>query len=368
MFLKNHKNNRYLKISLPNKKQSIFIGKNLSSSIINKISISNYSGFVIFCDSNIPNLYKNFISELKNKLKPATITLIQPIETNQSVGFLNSCLENCIKANLNRNSCIIAIGGGITGDTAGFLASIYMRGINMIFIPTTLMAQGDTIINKVAISHRLFKNIIGSFYSPEISICDTTFLQSLPEKEISLGLSEIIKHALIYSKTFTRYLTDTLSPSLSNLRTYDWNYIIYKSLKIKSKLVEKDPYDKKGIHKGLSYGHTFANAFEGLSDFNFRHGEAIALGMRISGEISYSMGILKKEDLEIQNYLLNATKLPLKFPGPINFNHIIKYLKKDKISTDGKINLVILEKIGKHKIIKNVNEGLVRKTLIKFLP
>lgn len=136
----------------------------MSSSIINKISISNYSGFVIFCDSNIPNLYKNFISELKNKLKPATITLIQPIETNQSVGFLNSCLENCIKANLNRNSCIIAIGGGITGDTAGFLASIYMRGINMIFIPTTLMAQGDTIINKVAISHRLFKNIIGSFY------------------------------------------------------------------------------------------------------------------------------------------------------------------------------------------------------------
>lgn len=306
--------------------------------------------------------------EIKNKLKPADIILVKPTEVNKSIEFLNLCLERCVKANLNRNGCLIAIGGGVVGDVTGFLASVYMMGIDMVFIPTTLMAQGDTIINKVAISYKLLKNVIGSFYFPRITVCDMDFLQSLPEKEIRLGLSEIIKHALISSQTFTKSLSDILSSSISSWKTYDWNYIVYESLKIKSKLVEKDPYDKLGSHKGLSYGHTFANVFEGLSDFNFRHGDAVGLGMRISGEISQSLGFLKKEDLELQNSLINSVELPLKFPHSVNPDQIIDYLKRDKISTNEQINLVVLEKIGKHKVVKNVDEKLIRKTLESFLP
>lgn len=230
------------------------------------------------------------------------------------------------------------------------------------------MAQGDTIINKVAISYKLLKNVIGSFYSPRITVCDIDFLQSLPEKEISLGLSEIIKHALISSQTFTKNLSDILSSSISGWKTCDWNYIVYESLKIKSKMVEKDPYDKLGVHKGLSYGHTFANAFEGLSDFNFRHGDAVGLGMRISGEVSQSLEFLRKEDLELQNSLINSAGLPLKLHHSVNLDQIIGYLKRDKISTNEQINLVVLEKIGKHKVAKNVDEKLIRKTLESFLP
>lgn len=368
MFLKNHKTGKHLRVSLPERKQDIFIGKDLSLWIIEKLASSNYSGFVVFCDYNIAYLYKDILSEIEDKLRPADIILVKPTEANKSIEFLNLSLERCAKANLNRNGCLIAIGGGIVGDVAGFLASVYMRGVDMVFMPTTLMAQGDTIINKVAISYKLLKNIVGSFYSPRITVCDTNFLQSLREKEISLGFSEIIKHALVSSQTFTKSISDILSSSISGWRNYDWDYIIYESLKIKGKLVEKNPYDKVGAHKALSYGHTFANAFEGLSDFNFRHGEAVALGMRISGDISRSLGILKNEDLKLQNSLISAAGLPLKFPHSVNTKEIINYLKRDKISTNEQISLVILKKIGKHEVIKNVDENLVRQTLNKFLP
>lgn len=367
MFLKNHKATRHLKISLPDKKQDIFVGTNFSSWIIEKIASSNYSSFVVFCDYNVAYLYRDFLSEVKTKLDPAGIILVKPTEANKSIEFLNVCLEKCIAAKLDRRGCLIAIGGGIVGDVAGFLASVYMRGIDMVFIPTTLMAQGDTIINKVAISYRLLKNIIGSFYSPRFTFCDTNFLKSLPEKEMSLGLSEIIKHALIASPKFVKNLSAMLSSVLHDQGNYDWGNIVYESLKIKGGLVAKDLFDKLGTHKGLSYGHTFANAFEGLSDFNFRHGEAVALGMRISGEVSNALGILKKTDLELQNSLIASAKLPLKFPHPASINQIVNLLKRDKISVNGRINLVVLRRIGKYEIVNDIDETIVRSTLSKFL-
>lgn len=161
-------------------------------------------------------------------------------------------------------------------------------------------------------------------------------------------------------------MSTTLSPSRDK-SSFDWRDIIYESLKIKGELVAKDPLDKTGAHKGLSYGHTFANALEGLSDFNFRHGEAVALGMCISGEISNSLGILNDEDLKSQNTLISSAKLPLKFPHSVSVDQIISLLKRDKISTDGRINLVILERIGNYKVAQGVDETIVRATLKKLL-
>jgi len=367
MFLKNYKRIKHLKISLPDKEQDIFIGTNFSSWMIEKIDLNNYSSFIVFCDHNVANLYQDFLLEIQTKLKPSEIILVKPTEANKSIEFLNGCLEKCTAAKLDRKGCLIAIGGGIVGDVAGFLASVYMRGIDMVSIPTTLMAQGDTIINKVAIGYKLLKNVIGSFYSPRLTFCDTDFLKSLPEKEISLGLSEIIKHALIASQKFVKSLSTKLSLVSIDQEMYDWTNIVYESLKIKGGLIEKDPFDRLGVHKGLSYGHTFANAFEGLSDFNFRHGEAVALGMRISGEISNALGVLSGTDLEVQNSLIDSAKLPLTFPYPADINQIINLLKRDKISINGRINLVVLKKVGKYEIVNDVDETVVRSALKKFL-
>lgn len=367
MFLKNHKTIKHLKIPLPDKGQDIFVGTDLSSWMIEKITSNNYSSFIVFCDYNVANLYSDFLLEIKTKLKPSEIILVKPTEANKSIEFLNECLEKCTAAKLDRKGCLIAIGGGIVGDVAGFLASVYMRGIDMVFIPTTLMAQGDTIINKVAISYKLLKNVIGSFYSPRFTFCDTGFLKLLPEKEISLGLSEIIKHALIASPKFANNLSMALPSTSSAREMYDWPNIVYESLKIKGGIVEKDPFDKLGSHKGLSYGHTFANAFEGLSDFNFRHGEAVALGMQVSGAVSNTLGILSRVDLELQNSLIASAKLPLKFPHSVDVDQVIDLLKRDKISVNGKINLVVLKKVGKYEIVNDVDETVIKATLKKFL-
>lgn len=221
MFLKNHKANRHLKISLPDKKQNIFVGTNFSSWIIEKIVSSNYSSTVVFCDYNIANIYGDFLSKVKTKLNPAEIILVKPTEANKSIEFLNICLEKCIAAKLDRNGCLIAIGGGIVGDVAGFLASVYMRGIDMVFIPTTLMAQGDTIINKVAISYRFLKNIIGSFYSPCFTFCDTRFLRSLSEKRDKSGLERNYKtRSYCFTKACKEFIINALSrtPRLGKLR------------------------------------------------------------------------------------------------------------------------------------------------------
>jgi 3-dehydroquinate synthetase len=160
---------------------------------------------------------------------------------------------------------------------------------------------------------------------------------------------------------------------MNNLTSYEspdfsWEPVIYESLKIKARFVKKDPYDEKDIQKGLSYGHTFANALEGLSEFDFRHGEAVALGMRISGSISYRLGMLSEKDFKLQEKLLDLARLPSKFPGYIHPDEIITYLKKDKISTDGLVSLIILEKIGKHRVIKKVNEDLIMSVLNTFEP
>ena len=364
MFLKKPQNSHYIKVRLPNQTQEIIIGSGLQDWSLKEISSRDYLHYIIFIDKNFANIYKEWFSKMKCVLRPTNVIFIESNEKSKSLKFLNSVLEKCFQTGLNRKSCIIAIGGGIVGDIAGFFASIYMRGIDFIFIPTTLMAQADTIIYKVAISHKLLKNIVGSFYSPVLTICNTDFLQTLPQREISLGLSEVIKHGLIDSLSFLRYLENNLYPELQNWKKYPWKEIVYKSLLIKSKFVVKDPFDKKGYHKGLSYGHTFANAFEELSKFNFRHGEAVSLGMYTSSLISLKLELLLKEEFARHKELLKRVQLPLSLPIKIKKEAIINLLRKDKICPDcNSLTIVILPKIGHFKVCKKIDPELIMTAL-----
>lgn len=363
MFLKNPPNSRRINVRLPDQRQDIIIGSGLKEWILEEISSKNYSNVIIFIDKNFTELYKDWFLQIKNVLLPNDVVFIEANEASKSLEFLNSTLERCFKANINRKSCIVAIGGGIVGDIAGFFASVYMRGIDFIFIPTTLMAQADTIIYKVAISYKFLKNIIGSFYSPVLTVCDTDFLQTLPKDEIALGLSEIIKHALIESSSFLKYLENNLSVGIVDWEKYPWKEIIYKSLVIKSKLVTKDPFDENKFHKGLSYGHTFANAFEGLSKFKFRHGESVSLGMHASALISRELDILSVDDFERQKKILQMVGLPIKFPDLINKEMLINLMQRDKICDGLGLTIVILEKIGKFKVYKNVDSQIIKSAL-----
>lgn len=363
MYSKKPKNSLYIKVRLPNQIQEIVVGSNLTKWILKEISLRNYSSHIIFIDKNFSDIHKKWLSQIKDILLPIDIIFIESNEKNKSLDFLNFALNKCFKTGMNRKSCIIAIGGGIVGDISGFFASVYMRGVDFIFIPTTLMAQADTIINKVAISHRVSKNIIGSFYSPVMTICDTTFLKTLSKYEISLGLSEVIKHAFIKSSIFVKYLENILRTNLFGWKKYPWKKIIYESIYIKSKIVEKDPFDKYGIHKGLSYGHTFSNAFESLSNFKFRHGESVSLGMYVSALISNELGILSKNDFDRQKELLQKIGLPIKLNSCFRNDSIIDFMLKDKIYTGHGLTIVILNKVGKYIVYKDTPKELILSAL-----
>lgn len=351
MFLRKPQRFKKINISLPRNDQKIYIGQNITNILVDELIAKKYDNFIILIDSNVSSIYKNDIDKIKNLLGNSKTIQIEPNENSKTLECFNNMLEVCYKKNLSRKSCILAIGGGTIGDMGGFISSIYMRGIDFVFIPTTLMAQADTIIDKVGIGYKSFKNIIGSFYSPILTICDIKFLKTLPDKEISMGLSEIIKHSAIKSDKDFYYIKSLIATNKKDYQKYPWEDIIYKSLKIKSSLVAKDPFDELGHHKGLSYGHTFANAIEGISEFNIRHGEAVAIGMKFSAIVSQLMGIMPKNIFEEQNDIIKNSGLPTTMPS-FKKEELIKLLKKDKISDNGKINLVILEKFGKFSVKK----------------
>ncbi|MDD3170294.1 MAG: 3-dehydroquinate synthase family protein [Candidatus Paceibacterota bacterium] len=366
MFLKKRQKLKIISISLPRKNQKIFIGRDILDLFINKSLVQKYFNFIILIDSNVLSIYGDDIDKIKKLLDNPKIIAIEPNENSKTLDFLNLVFEKCSQSKLSRKSCFIAIGGGIVGDITGFIASIYMRGIDFIFIPTTLMAQADTIIDKVAVSYKLLKNIAGSFYSPVLTICDINFLRTLNDKEVVMGFSEIIKHAFIDSEKHFNFIKSTIKNYKQDFQKYPWEEIIYRSLKIKSKLAQKDPFDESNYHKGLSYGHTFANILEGMSGFKLRHGEAVALGMKFSAIVSQNMGIMSKNLFNEQNNIIKEVGLPTTIPKSLNKKTVLDLFKKDKISDNGEINLVILEKLGKFSIQKNINHRIIEKALELF--
>jgi len=353
----------YIKVTLPGINQEIVIGKNLHDWTVETIQSRKYSSHFLILDATFSKLNSKFVNWFKNELGIKHVVSLPPEELSKDLENLNSILDQCLRANLDKNSCIIAIGGGITGDVAGFISSECVNGIDFIFIPTTLASQADTIINKATISYKLLKNVLTGFNSPSLTVCDTQFLQTLPAKDMSFGLSEVIKHALIGSPEFVKYLKSTIQPQLQNWENYPWNDIVFKSLSIKAKLVAKDPHDLNGIHKGVSYGHTLGHVLEGISQSKLRHGETVALGMRLSGQVSNLMGILSKADLETQNEIISNAGLPTQIPFPVNPAFALNMLSRDHISEAGEITLVLLKSLGKFFVYKNIDPKIITKVL-----
>lgn len=346
---------KYIKVLLPKTVQEIVIGSKLKDWTMDEMVNRNYSSIVLFVDSTLIKIHSKFINWIIKALGISHIIPIDPQESSKDLEKLNGILDQCLRAKLDQKSCILAIGGGVVGDIAGFIASVYLKDIDFVFMPTTLMSQADSIINKVGISYKLLENVLNSFVSPSLTICDTDFLLTLPKSEISLGMSEVIKHALIDSEKSVDHLTRILKPNLNNWKNYPWTEIVFQSLHTKAKLITTDPYDIKGIQKGINYGHGFTKILEGASRFSLRHGETVSIGMMFAGKISHDLGLLTKRDLDIQRNLLEICNLPTQIPVPIDPKYAIDILFTYNISLEGKITLILLRRIGKYILYKNVD-------------
>ena len=355
-------------VKTKNKNYPIIIGNNLInrfSNIIKKNSL-NFNQCLLVVDDNVP---KKFINQIKNSLfrKKKFIYFFNSKEMNKNLNNLNKILKILLKKNFHRNDCLISIGGGITGDVSGFAASIFKRGIKFINIPTTLLAQVDSSIGgKTGINTINGKNLLGTFYQPDLVITDTNFLKTLPKREIVCGYAEILKHSLILDNKFFIFL-NKYGRQILNINNFLINKAIYRSCIIKKKIVELDEKEKN-LRKILNFGHTFAHAYESTMKFSkkLNHGEAVLLGMTSAINFSLNKKLINNKDYNLIKDHLKNLNLPCKLNKYFkikDIGKILSFMQNDKKNKNNKINLVLIKKIGK----VNYNNYIESKVLKKFL-
>jgi len=361
-----------LKIETKTQKYSIIIGSNLItnfSKIIKNNSLK-FNQCLLVVDKNVPN---KFIDKIKNSLKKKKtyICFFSASEANKNFGIINKILEILLNKNFSRDDCLISIGGGITGDVSGFASSIFKRGMKFINVPTTLLSQVDSSIGgKTGINSNYGKNLIGSFYQPNLVISDVDFLKSLPRREIICGYGEILKHSLIKDKNFFKFLNKNNS-KINQLTSPFIEKAIYESCKIKKNVVEKDEKEKN-LRKVLNFGHTFGHAYEASLNFSKRlnHGEAVILGMKTALSFSLSLKMLEKKDYKLILNHINNLNLSIsvnKFFTKKDISKILFFMAKDKKNKSQKINLVLLKKIGSTQINNEYSEEKLKKFFNNYL-
>jgi len=361
-----------LKVKTKYQNYNIVIGSNLLSNIskiIKKNSI-NFKKCLLVVDKKISNKAVLTIKRSFREKKIYTY-FFNANEKNKNQKNVNKILEFMLNKNFTRDDCIISIGGGITGDVSGFAASLFKRGLKFINLPTTLLAQVDSSIGgKTGINTKFGKNLIGSFYQPNLVISDIKFLKTLPKREIICGYGEILKHSIIANKNFFSFLNKN-NKKILDLESPYIEKSIYESCNIKKKVVEKDEKEK-GLRKILNFGHTFAHAYEATLGYSkkLNHGEAVILGIKTALNFSLNKNILKKNDYDLLiNHLLNSnlpTNIKYYF-GVNNLNKIISFMLKDKKNNSNKISLVLLRKIGSPLINKEYNKKILYLFLKKEL-
>ena len=355
-----------LNIETKTQKYPIIIGSNLItnfSKIIKNNSLT-FNQCLLVVDKKVP---KKFITKIKNSLKKKKIYIcfFSASEANKNFGIINKILEILLNKNFSRDDCLISLGGGITGDVSGFVSSIFKRGIKFINVPTTLLSQVDSSIGgKTGINSNYGKNLIGSFYQPNLVISDVDFLKSLPKREIICGYGEILKHSLIRDKNFFKFLNKNVS-KITQLTSPFIEKAIYESCKIKKSVVEKDEKEKH-LRKVLNFGHTFAHAYEASLNYSkkLNHGEAVILGMKTALSFSLSLKMLEKRDYNLILNHINNLNLSIsvnKFFTKKNLNKILFFMAKDKKNKSQKINLVLLKKIGSPQINNEYSKERLKK-------
>jgi 3-dehydroquinate synthase len=354
---------RVLKVNLPQTSYEIYIGRGLLSLTAEKLKELGFRDKSVIITNPVIKGY--YADVLKTGLECSgfkTVVLEVPEgEQNKSLEWAGKLYQSLSEHKVERMTPILALGGGVIGDLAGFVAATYMRGIPLIQIPTSLLAQVDSSTGgKVAVDHGRLKNIVGSFYQPSLVMADVSTLETLPQKEFINGLAELIKHAIILD----RELFERLENGLGRLKSLDEAFLeesIYCSVGIKAGVVEKDERDL-GLRNILNFGHTIGHALETVSEFSIQHGSGVAIGMVAAAEISQRMGFLSAPEKRRIISLVESSGLPVKHQiGDIE--KIIEAMQYDKKKAGGKLRFVLLMAIGEVLLSEEVSPALVEEVL-----
>ncbi len=320
---------------------------------------------MIVSNSTIAPIYQDFLIESLSSYQINTFSFPDG-EKFKNTDTLNSLYSNLLENKFERNCTIIALGGGVVGDIVGFAAATYLRGVNFIQVPTTLLSQVDSSVGgKTGINHPLGKNMIGAFYQPQAVIADISVLRTLPEREFSAGLAEIIKYGLINDIKFFHWLENTIE-KIMDRDSFSLIQAIERSCKNKTDIVEND---EKEIGKRalLNLGHTFGHAIEtGMGYGEWLHGEAISAGMIMALEMSVRLGWIDQEIKQRILTLFKSANLPIEPPNSINQDHFLSLMSHDKKVLDGNIRLILLKNIGEAVISDDYPQDVFLDTLGHF--
>lgn len=294
---------------------------------------------------------------------------LEQFKTNKMVMRL---YDNFLAKGLDRTSTVVTVGGGVTGDLAAFAASTYMRGINLVHVPTTLMAQVDSSIGgKTGINLPEGKNLVGTFYQPRLVYIDIDCLLTLPPREMRGGFAEVIKYGVIKDRALFRNLEENIELIKEIIERRYWRKnqdfllkVIARCCKIKSWVVERDEREQKGLREILNYGHTIGHALEAAAKYRrFHHGEAVSIGMVAAARIAQRLGHLMANDMVSLENLLKAIGLPTRIGSRLNLDHVMEAMRQDKKVKGGKLRFILPKRIGEVIISSEVPPGLIRRKL-----
>jgi 3-dehydroquinate synthase len=357
---------RIVKIQTRDNTYNIRIGPNLLNQTGQQLRDLGFTDkVIIITDSIVNDLYANTVEDnlKQNGLEVSTL-VIPPGENQKSLRTAANLYTKLCNVNAERSTPIVALGGGVIGDLAGFVAATYMRGIPLIQIPTTLLAQVDSSIGgKVAVNSGTLKNMIGSFYQPKLVISDISLLKTLDSRQIGNGLAEIIKYGIIRDANFFSYIENNID-SIRALNDGIVEEAIFRSVQIKTHFVELDEQDLS-TRQILNFGHTVGHGIESASHFKISHGEAIALGMIAAIKISFNIGILEKAELIRLVSLIKYARLPFKMPSR-KIDRIIESLSHDKKILNGRTRFILIEGIGNALMPQDIDIKTIEQALYNW--
>lgn len=343
----------------------VYVGSSIINKIPKLISGLNLADSVfVLIDQKVDRLYGNEIRKILNlNTGKSHYYLINAGEKSKSLSSCEKIYNNLLKTKYERETLLLAIGGGTIGDVGGFVASTYVRGVQLVHIPTTILAAVDSSIGgKTGINFLQRKNLIGTFYQPKAVIADTSFFNTLSYNDRVSGFGEVIKYAYLSSNSYYDLLYSNFD-ALLNLKSQHLKKVIEECITIKAAVVSQDEFETFGVRKILNFGHTFAHAFESYSNYRIDHGKAVVIGIICALFLSYKLKLITKSQLEyylkLPSQMRDGKVLIKSIKGINKFenNKLLEIMRSDKKSRRGELNFVLIAGIGKIIIDVKADKG-----------
>lgn len=345
-------------IQTSSKGYPVFIEKDAIQQVKTVVEAKAYTKLLIITDETVAKFHLQTLKEHLPEAFECTEYIVPSGEVAKQFSVYEQCLNIAIERGLDRKSCILALGGGAVGDLSGFVAATFMRGIDFIQIPTTILAHDSAVGGKTGINLSLGKNMVGAFHQPEAVIYDIQFLNTLPTSEIRSGFAEVVKHALIADQSFLTYLMTTIE-DLENIDDDVYQYILKRGIEIKAAVVTEDEKET-GIRAYLNFGHTLGHAIETTAGYGaYTHGEAVMIGMIYALEVSKEKVGLDAPINELKTWL-EKLGYQLQLPQYLQFDQAYEAMQRDKKSVGAKPYFVLLEAVGKPTLLPIEREQLER--------